>query len=398
MKFKQYMLKVFCSLWIFTLPISTNANADTCSGKFFNPITDVCWSCMFPLYVAPLPTKIGYQGQKGSIAPEKSSIQAAVGTKVFPSGICMCPSHLMPIGLLMSYQEPRRMVDVTKDPFCLVGLGGISLGGLQDVLPAPGYGDEPTHGLQTRSTFYQSHWYIAPLLAILEIFDDVACTQGEAADIDIAFLSEVDPAWNDDDISFIFSPEEVLFTSLPAQLACTTDCVASSLPYTPPGGRIGKLALDTSMDYFMITPHADNITNTGSSVNPSRYLFWCGGCQGSMYPLNGNNIDAHHEIQSSVLTSQKANMLIHRMGLEMTTTGALGMCANVIPDMFMDKSEWKYQMTYPLPQTLNPASVTGSCCNAFGETDSTWNSGASFPINGENFSYFWFHERDCCML
>jgi len=98
------------------------------------------------------------------------------------------------------------------------------------------------------------------------------------------------------------------------------------------------------------------------------------------------------------LSAEKTNMLIHRMGLETTTTGALGMCANLIPDMFMDKSEWKYQMTYPVPQPLNPSSSMGSCCNAFGETDTSWNSGASFPITGENFSYFWFHERDCCML
>ncbi|MBY0378989.1 MAG: TraU family protein [Burkholderiales bacterium] len=49
-------------------------------------------------------------------------------------------------------------------------------------------------------------------------------------------------------------------------------------------------------------------------------------------------------------------------------------------------------MAFPKPQAI----TSPSCCNAFGETDATWNSGASFPIVGENFNYLWYHERDCC--
>lgn len=391
---KRILITISCLVFF----ISSSFADGKCSGKFFNPFTDVCWSCMFPIFVAPLPTKIGYSGQKGGIAPEKLSVQNS--PSLLPTGACLCPGHLIPMGLLTSYQEPRRMVDVTKDPYCLVGLGGISLAsGLDSIFPASGYGDE-THGMQTRSSFYQMHWYAAPLLAILELFDDVGCTQGEVAEIDLAFMSEVDPAWNDDDVSFIFSPEEVLFSSLPAQLACTADCVGTSLPYSAPGEGIGDVKLKFDPGYLKLgTPSDDKASNPSSRSNPSRSLFWCAGCQGGLYPLNGNNIDSHYEVQTTLLTAEKANVLVHRMGLEMTTSGVSGMCSNVIPDMMIDKSEWKYQMTFPLPSPLNPVgSTSGACCNAFGETDSTWNSGASYPINGENFSYFWFHERDCCML
>ena len=134
--------------------------------------------------------------------------------------------------------------------------------------------------------------------------------------------------------------------------------------------------------------------NPASAANPSKYLFWCGGCQGSLYPLDGNNSDSHYAVQSSVLSAEKLTGLVHRMGLEDKTTGTIGMCNNILPDMFMDKSEWKYSMGFPVPQTA----YAPSCCNAFGETDSTWNSNASFPYTGEDFTYIMYHERDCCFL
>ncbi|MBY0379657.1 MAG: TraU family protein, partial [Burkholderiales bacterium] len=328
------MKKIFI---IFMVIFYINAKADDgkCSGTFVNPIIDVCWACMFPIYISPLPIKWGYLGQKGDIVTEKPSIKAAlaksVAPMVLPLGICGCPNPttLYRIGMLMSFYEPYRSVDVTKDPFCMVGLGGINLAeGLSDLLPSPGYGDE-VHGMQTRSSFYQIHWYLDPILEMLEILD-IGCTMGVNASIDVMFMSEVDPAWSDDDTSFIFSPEVVLFTGLPATLACATDCIAASLPYIAPPVQFADNVLYTSQEA--------NPTNTGSYLNPSRSLYWCGGCQGSLFPLNGNNIDNEHEVQTTVLTSYKANMLMHRMGLEMSTTGVTGMCANVIPDMFMDKT------------------------------------------------------------
>ena len=33
------------------LPAPASALPANCTGKFVNPITDVCWSCLFPLSV-----------------------------------------------------------------------------------------------------------------------------------------------------------------------------------------------------------------------------------------------------------------------------------------------------------------------------------------------------------
>jgi conjugal transfer pilus assembly protein TraU len=39
-------------LLLATLLASLPSHAATCKGKFANPITDICWSCMFPLRIA----------------------------------------------------------------------------------------------------------------------------------------------------------------------------------------------------------------------------------------------------------------------------------------------------------------------------------------------------------
>ena len=39
-------------LLLATLLVSLPSHAATCKGKFANPITDICWSCMFPLRIA----------------------------------------------------------------------------------------------------------------------------------------------------------------------------------------------------------------------------------------------------------------------------------------------------------------------------------------------------------
>lgn len=371
--------------------INAYALETNCHGRFINPITDICWSCIFPMFIAPVPMVFNVANQKGgTIVDENKVIPPAfpfISSGRLPLGLCTCKDRALitPIGLMMSWYEPARTIDVTRQPFCMVGLGGVDLsGGLSDILPAPGYGDEQKDGV-VNSSFYQAHWVLNPVMAILGIID-TACNIGMSKSMDLLFMSEVDPAWNDDSLSIIFSPEVVLFSSLPAQLACGIDCVGSSLP-------------NAQTDNTLITPAPYYVrplspTNPASTANPSKYLFWCGGCQGSLYPLNGNNSDNAYPVQSSVLTSEKLNGLVHRMGLEDMTTGVFGMCNNILPDLWLNKAEWKYSMAYPIPQTA----YTPLCCNAFGETDMLWNSGASFPYKGEDFSYVLYHERDCCFL
>ena len=86
------------------------AAGPTCHGRFMNPITDICWSCLFPLTI-------------GS-ASILSDGQPDIGNPSSP--VCYC-SNPPRIGVSIGFWEPVRLVDVTRTPFCMVGLGGIAL-------------------------------------------------------------------------------------------------------------------------------------------------------------------------------------------------------------------------------------------------------------------------------
>ena len=79
-----------------------------CTGKFVNPITDVCWSCLFPLSVGGL--KIWPSGRPDTSNPA--------------SPICFCGSPLPRIGISVGFWEPARLADVTMKPWCFPNLGG----------------------------------------------------------------------------------------------------------------------------------------------------------------------------------------------------------------------------------------------------------------------------------
>jgi conjugal transfer pilus assembly protein TraU len=59
---------------------------------------------------------------------------------------------------------------------------------------------------------------------------DFPCT--EKRDFDLAYMTEVDPLWNDDSLAFIINPEALLFGNPIAQTACVADSVAAAV-YQP---------------------------------------------------------------------------------------------------------------------------------------------------------------------
>src|SRR3546814_5268021 len=90
---------------------SAQAAGPTCNGKFVNPITDVCWSCLFPLSVGGL--KIWPSGRPDTNNPA--------------SPICACADPLPRIGISVGFWEPARLADVTMKPWCFPNLGGVRI-------------------------------------------------------------------------------------------------------------------------------------------------------------------------------------------------------------------------------------------------------------------------------
>lgn len=319
------MLRTF-TLLLF-LSLSTLYGKD---GTFINPVTDICWECLFPITV--------------------SGVNVTPGEKDFTKynqAICICSGQPPKIGIPITFWEPTRMVDVTRHAYKLVGLGGISVGS-ENIKNRGSIGtiDE----LSTQHSFYHVHWYTYPILNLLELFTDFTCV--EKGDLDIAYMSELDPLWNDDQLTAILEPEAALFSNPLAQLACIADCAESTF-----------------------------------SV-PDDSLFWCAGCEGSLYPLTGTV--SHH-----IGALQASSLLVHRLIAKLHRTGTLKgfekdeFCeASVMP--IIKKSLYKTQLVYPIPQTKGP-------CQALGKSDLTWGAGKSFPNGGEDFVYLIWTKKQCCL-
>jgi conjugal transfer pilus assembly protein TraU len=205
-----------------------------------------------------------------------------------------------------------------------------------------------------QSSFYHVHLYIYPVIYWLELLVDFMCLEQQS--FDVAYMTELDPLWNDDELSFILNPEAILFANPIAQAACSVDCAGAT---------------------------------TGFPMDP---LYWCNGCQGSLYPFTGNNASHNGGIQSSLLMVGRILAKLHREGLLWLTSGSEALCQK-IPLPLIKKSQYKTQMTYPRPTTRGPMA-----CNPLGRTEVIWGEGREFPYKGEDFGYLIWRKRNCCVL
>jgi conjugal transfer pilus assembly protein TraU len=320
---------IFLFLIILSLPVQGN-----CVGRFVNPVTDICWKCVFPL------TIMGVDVVRGNSSPS-----------VPRSPVCVCnrPPFNLPVpGIPVGFWEPVRMVDVTRTPYCLVNMGGMQMA--SSGISYRGDVEENTDD-GTHHSFYQVHWYVYPIMYWLEVLMDFICLENSS--IDLAYLTELDPLWNDDEKSFILNPEAVLFGNVLAQAACAADCITSST----------NLPLDS--------------------------LFWCSGCQGGLYPFTGTLSDHAGGVQASLLIAGRFMAKLHREDLLWGTYGQQGLCSKY-PMPIIKKSQYRLQMTYPIPTTSN--------CYPLGHTEVFWQGGKEFPFKGSDFGYLVWRKRDCCLL
>ena len=183
---KQWLLGFLSIIIIFICNQPPKVNAGIgCTGKFVNPITDVCWSCLFPITLAGVKIVGG----------------GGFDTKATKDPICFCSRPGIPVpvpGIPVGFWEPVRLVDVTKSPMCMVSLGGISLG------TSPQKGVKSDEG----TAFYHVHWYIYPVLYWLEILLDFICIE--------------------DVKTSILNPEALLFANPLTTASCVADCLTSS--------------------------------------------------------------------------------------------------------------------------------------------------------------------------
>lgn len=327
------------SLYLISSVAPSFAETQTCYGKFVNPLTDICWSCLFPI----------------SIGPVEMINAGNPDTKNPPNPLCTCPglrTSSPRSGITFGFWEPIRMVDVSLHPYCFVNLGGLSLslgsslktGAINTSSKEPG----------NHHSLYQVHWYQYPLLYWMNILTDLNCV--EHGSFDVTYITELDPAWEDDELSFILNPEAVLFSKKATQLACAA---------TARKVNSGQLPLDN--------------------------LFWCAGSQGSIYPLSGTVQNHVSHVQATTLLTERITYKLQREGLLLATaTDSLSPSKLCHPYLqpIMHASQYRYQMVNPTPAN----------CYPYGKSTAIWSAGKQFPVNGEDFGYVVWRKRNCCAL
>lgn len=306
--------------------------ADAGDGRWVNPISDVCWNCLFPMTLGNIQLASG---------PQKDTNNPSMPIQICPMGV------LYRLGLAIGFWEPMAMVDVTREPGVMVNMGGFKIDLGRTGTGTAGQSDRPAAG-----TFYHVHWYKYPLIFWLNIITSLGCLQ--TGDMDIAYLSEVDPLWNDSTLSMIINPEAALFGNLIAQAACAADAAASSagLPLSP--------------------------------------LFWCAGSQGSYYPLTGYTSGEFSPLESSLLVSERMAFKMHREGLVWNSVGVDTAVCHQYPSPIIPKERWRYQMVNMYPETNN--------CHPFGASTQMWGTGHNSPQSKKNFGYLFWRKRNCVFL
>lgn len=256
------------------------------------------------------------------------------------------------VGLNMSFWEPLRTAEVVRTPYCFPSLGGMELNvGIR----APAHGRTPNKSTSAqRSSFYQVHWYFTPWLFILEVLLDTKCLEQSAWDL--AYMTELDPLWDDSVTTFFLNPDASLFANPAAAAACAADCLAAT------------------------------------SSLPVSELYWCAGCHGGIFPLTGWVGSHVHFPQASSLLVARFTMKLHRSGLQWAAYGEKGQCGPYL-EPIMDKRVYRTQMMYPSRTT---GKQDGRCCYPMGASTSLWHAGKTWASGGEDAAYLIYRKRDCC--
>lgn len=319
------------------------ANEATCTGRWLNPMTDICWYCVFPISIG---------------AANVSGVSGVADTPNNPSPICWCPVP-PPVwvrkGVTVGFWEPFRVSEVIRQPYCFPTLGGLDLSDSFGSVVIRG-GHQRSQGTNdgTKNAQYHLHWQQYPAFYMMGQMTDSLCI--ESGGLDVAYLTELDPLWLDDESSAVLSPEAALFANPIMQVSCAADCLAATV---------------------------------GLPLDP---MIWCAGCQGSLYPFTGNSGHHTNAISTAQLMTERFIAKLHREGLGYDSSNPAwpGYCA-VWPIQVIKKSQYRLQLGYPIPSTIYP-----TCCTPFGRTSIPYEWAKEHPYVGEDFGYVIWRKRNCC--
>lgn len=338
MKLKQRINILSITTLFMLLFVAASAQGATggCKGKTLDPVADICWQCMFPAQMGSVTYGNGAESAPGNIT----------------NPVCACPDSegVLVTGFSTAFWEHARLIETVKDPYCFPAMGS----GMTN--PNPGYSSGEIRSKEYGDSdfaFQQVHYYYFPAWSILQLFMDFPCAENSG--FDLAYMTEVDPMWNDDSLTLIINPEALLFGNPVSQLACIADSVAVTLS------------------------------------QPIDALFWCMGSWGSFYPLSGsmienNPLNVNAGLAARMLFKLGRETLLYDTGINQCSSGGV-----VTP--ILVKGNYRLQIARP---------VRGSDCIPIGRPSLIWGSAKNPPFGTANMSpdnFLWSvtRRRVCCV-
>lgn len=339
---KKLLLVILATFMTLSTPLTYAAAATSgsaggisgaaCKGKFFNPVSDPDWNDVFPITV---------MGQK--IGPNSDP------PLMYEPPVCTCPGILgVPTpGIGVTFWQPLYVSEIARTPGCLSSLGGVNV--------LPGYAMEQSesnsaNARKDRTTRRQVHWYEYPLFAMMDLFTSFSCFKMQG--FDLAYLTEVDPTWQDDLWGAVFAPEAALFSNPLTQAACSVDAVAASTGF------------------------------------PLDDLFWCAGTWGSVYPLTGNSPTANSPFQTNNLVQAKFIARQSRLGLQWQTIGPSAQCF-AHPNPIWIKSMYRVDQVGPIVRRGSPMVIGSPGLKQSPEQ-------SNYPSREDTVNLIW-QGQQCCL-
>ena len=305
-----------------------------------NLITDICWTCMFPIKAA------GYTlSSAGGRVPASATNQP----------LCACTDELGVVspGIVTAMWEPARVIELVRQPGCMAAMNAeTGLGNPRDWGDTGDGGWEGNDGSST--AFYHYHYYSFPLLMMLELYLEKRCSKDAWADFDVMFMSEYDPIWRNEELAYMVYSESPMVANVLAMSACPADAISST------GGR------------------------------PLDSLWWCAGSWGETYNLSGITGEIGSMPNNTSLLATRALATTHRRGYAYRTTGSDSLCEGVLSPM-LPKSQYKMTMYWPIPETTSD--------HVIGQNTHLWGEWRNPPIvGGDDAIYLVWRWNDCCAV
>lgn len=334
MRFTKVLISFYA---IFITPLFAIANVGPCAiatrgGASSMQIFATSFATLynvFPIYIGGVPI-----GPVGEDQPTTSN-----------KPLCSCEYPIPHIGISVSFWEPLAMIEPVKIPLCSPTIG--------QALPIPSLpgslsfgSNETMDGGQNRT--FQSHYLFHPIFKMFSLLQDFVCLTPNPS-VDLAYISEVDPSWQDDILSAWLFPETGLVGNAYAEFACSADAISAT---------------------------------TSKPIDP---LFWCAGSWGGAYPISMNT-KGNSSNQAQGLIVARTLLRMHRMGLLWETTGNQSMCGYMYMP-FIKKSMYSIFPMYPYPFPIR---------FPIGRSGYLWETGHDNPSNLQVGNWMIYRKRDCC--